>query len=63
MALNFIQTEFLAIDTIDEMKKTNRTFSEAYEIEFSLRLIIVVVFLVAESLCKSIIKSYSFPLT
>lgn len=41
MALNFIQTEFLAIDTIDEMKKINRTFSEAYEIEFSLRLIIV----------------------
>lgn len=31
-ALNFIQTEFLAIDTMDEMKKTNRTFSEAYDV-------------------------------
>jgi len=29
-ALNFIQTEFLAVDTMNEMKKTNRTFSEAY---------------------------------
>lgn len=31
-ALNLIQTEFLAIDTMDEMKKTNRTFSEAYDV-------------------------------
>lgn len=31
-ALNFIKADFLAVDTMDEMKKTNRTFSEAYDV-------------------------------
>jgi len=30
--LNLIQTEFLPIDTMKEMKKTNRTFAEAYDV-------------------------------
>ena len=30
--LNFMQTEFLAIDTMDEMKKSNCTFSEVYDV-------------------------------
>lgn len=30
--LNFINTEFLAVDTMDEMKKNNRDFAEAYDV-------------------------------
>jgi len=29
---NLIQTEFLPVDTMHEMKKTNRTFAEAYDV-------------------------------
>ncbi|WP_342598224.1 stage II sporulation protein P [Psychrobacillus sp. FSL H8-0483] len=31
-SLNSIETEFLAVDTMAEMKKTNRTFSQAYSV-------------------------------
>lgn len=30
--LNSIKTEFLAVDTMDEMKKNNRAFAEAYDV-------------------------------
>ena len=30
--LNSIKTEFLAVDTMDEMKKNNRDFAEAYDV-------------------------------
>ncbi len=30
--LNSIETEFLAVDTMDEMKKNNRAFAEAYDV-------------------------------
>lgn len=31
-SLNSIQSEFLAVDTMDEMKKNNRAFGEAYDV-------------------------------
>ncbi|NME06873.1 stage II sporulation protein P [Psychrobacillus sp. BL-248-WT-3] len=31
-SLNSIETEFLGVDTMDELKKTNRTFPEAYNV-------------------------------
>lgn len=31
-ALNSINTEFLGVDSMEKMKKTNRTFSEAYNV-------------------------------
>ncbi|WP_391201541.1 stage II sporulation protein P [Psychrobacillus sp. L4] len=31
-SFNSIETEFLAVDTMDEMKRTNRKFSEAYDV-------------------------------